>query len=138
MLQHCFRRDDCRVDVSHVNCLHLWKSFINMFCDSLQYFTIAATPPAARAIHRPFYPFRGCHRYDGMGRRSHMETTVQQPLPLALKGAAGGAIRRGSRDSRVQVYRRGHWRVCDRQTKDEKGGGVRLHLCKKKSCSCIL
>eukprot|EP00752_Nemacystus_decipiens_P014589 g12992.t1 len=29
-------------------------------------------------------------RYDGMGRRSHMETTAQQPLPLSLKKRGGG------------------------------------------------
>ncbi|CAM9098373.1 unnamed protein product [Ectocarpus sp. 4 AP-2014] len=36
-------------------------------------------------------------RYDDMGRRSHMETTVQQPLPLSLRKRAGGVSgRRGS------------------------------------------
>ncbi|CAM9143750.1 unnamed protein product [Ectocarpus fasciculatus] len=36
-------------------------------------------------------------RYDDMGRRSHMETTVQQPLPLSLRKREGGVSgRRGS------------------------------------------
>lgn len=38
---------------------------------------------------------RHCCSYDGAGRRHQMETTMQQPLPLAQGGEAGGYRRKG-------------------------------------------
>lgn len=61
-------------------------------CPPCYIITPAIYPPA---IYPPCYippPVR--RRYDDMGRRSHMETTVQQPLPLSLKRGGDSHERR--------------------------------------------